>query len=298
MASLFGAYLSKNNEVVMIGRDKKKIEELNKSEIIVREVGGDLHFSGVKSVLNGEYKEHVDLVIIFVKGYATEEALDKNRDLIQQGTYVLSLQNGAGHKKQMEKFVDDDHLLIGTTVQGATLIGLGVVNHGNTGVTSFGRLDGSAEGLEEIKSAFEGAGFPAVISSNPRYTVWRKLLNNSSISALTAILQCPLEYLSANEWAWDIVEGLLRESIMVADAAGLHFDFVSIRDELRSVCENSHNAYTSIYTDTKMGRKSEVDFISGYVVSEAERLGLDVPMQSMAVKLIHALEGKAGVLRE
>lgn len=298
MASLFGSYLSLKNEVVMVGRDKKKIEALNKSGIIVRELGEDMHFDRVKSAVYGEYSEPVDLIIIFVKGYATEESLEKNRSLIGKDTYVLSLQNGAGHRKQMEGFVDGEHLLIGTTVQGATLIGLGVVNHGNSGVTSFGRINGDTSGLDKIEQVFEEAGFPTIVSSDPKYTIWKKLLNNSSISTATAILQCPLEYLSANRWAWEIVEGLLKESIAVAEASGFYFDFISIRDELREVCDNSHNAYTSIYTDTKMGRKSEVDFISGFVASEGERLYVDVPMQKMAVKLIHALEEKVGVIKE
>ncbi len=294
MASLFGAFLSKSNDVTLIGRDRHKLELLSKNGLLIRELATDMHFP-VKVAVSGEYEGEADLVLLFVNGYATKEMLQDNKNIIGKNTYVLSLQIGAGHAKEMKEFVALDHILLGTTLHGATMLGLGAVNHSTRGMTTIGRYDGGKEGLEDVAKAFSSSGFEIEISSNVRQAIWAKLLNNSTISATTAILQCPLEYLAINSYAWDIVKGLLREAIMTAKLEGYFFDGEDVEKELREVCENSRYGYTTMYSDVAAGRTCEIDYICGYISQKAHEKGLSTPMMDMAVLTVHALEGKHGL---
>ncbi len=294
MASLFGAYLSKTNDVTLIGRDRMMVDRIQKNGILVRELASDLHFP-IKAVASGEYDGIADLVIILVSGCSTEEVLEANSNIIGDNTYLLSLQIGAGHAKVMRKFQNADHVLLGTTLHGATILGLGAVNHSTKGLTTIGRYNGRSEGLEPIAEAFSSAGFEVQLSLNARQAIWAKLLNNSTISAASAMLQCPLEYLSINSYAWEIVTGLLREAIMTAKAEGYFFDFDDIEKQLRTICENSRYGYTTMYSDVAAGRISEIDYICGYISQKAHEKGLSTPMMDMAVLAVHALEGKHGL---
>lgn len=294
MATLFGAYLSKTNDVTIIGRDKKRIEMIQKNGVLVRELASDFHFP-INAVVSGEYDGKADLVLLFVNGYATEDVLEANKDIIGEDTYLLSLQIGAGHAKSMRKFQSIDHILLGTTLHGATVLALGAVNHSTKGMTTIGRYNGGPDGLEPIADAFSSAGFEVQLSMNVRQAIWAKLLNNSTISATTAILQCPFEYLAINSYAWEIVRGLLSEAIMTAKAEGYFFDFEDIEKQLRTICENSRYGYTTMYSDVAAGRISEIDYICGYISQKAHEKGLSTPMMDMAVLTVHALEGKHGL---
>lgn len=72
----------------------------------------------------------MDLVIVFVKSMFTRAALETNRNLIGPDTYLMTLQNGAGHEKQLLEFVDREHVIIGSTQHNSSILADGYVNHG------------------------------------------------------------------------------------------------------------------------------------------------------------------------
>ncbi len=50
----------------------------------------------------------------------------------------MTLQNGAGHEDLLKEFVDEDHIVIGTTEDNGAVLGMGHVRRGGTGVTNVG----------------------------------------------------------------------------------------------------------------------------------------------------------------
>lgn len=288
MGSLFGSYLSLCNDVTLIGVISEQIADIQKNGTVIREKDGDRHFCP-KAVMSGNFEGRADLVICFVKGYITELSLTQNRSIIGPDTYLLTFQNGAGHEEILRKFTDDRHIIIGTTQHNACVEN-GVVIHGGWGINSIGRPDGSTDGLEQVRDAFISAGFETVISDSVMKSIWKKLLTNTTVSTATAVLGCSMHHLVECDYSWNMVISLLDESLKVATAVGVSFDRDEEVGNLRTVCSNACPGYTSIYMDVINGRKSEVDGISGYIVSTAARYGIPVPCQKFAVNAIHALE--------
>jgi 2-dehydropantoate 2-reductase len=101
-----------------------------------------------------------------------------------------------------------------------------------------------------------------------------------------------MEYLGSHQETWDAVVSLIDEALAVAKADGYPFDREEVIADIRGVLDRAHGGYTSIYSDIKAGRKTEVDMISGYVVRRAKALQVPVPRQELMVRLIHALETK------
>ncbi|GAB1085380.1 MAG: hypothetical protein SStaTSB_33820 [Shewanella algae] len=48
--------------------------------------------------------------------------------------------------------------------------------------------------------------------------------------------------------------------------------------------------YSSMYQDLKHGRKTEIDYINGYLQQRAEQYGLTLPINSELLAQIKALE--------
>ena len=68
MGCLYGAYLSRENEVIMLDRKPEKVDGINKKGItVIEEDGSSNDFTNVKAYLSGKCNEIVDLVIVFVK---------------------------------------------------------------------------------------------------------------------------------------------------------------------------------------------------------------------------------------
>lgn len=293
MGALFGGYLAERNEVYLVDVDAKRVGKINAEGVRIREQDGTEKVYHPAAVTESAGLPEMDLVIVFVKAMYTESALEANRGLIGPETYLMTLQNGAGHEAKLLKFADREHVVIGTTQHNSSLLGDGYVNHGGGGKTAIGLLDGGSERLQGIAETFTASGFMCTTSDEVKAQIWKKLFLNTAASTLTGILQVPLGYILENRYACGLMEAMAREAVSVANAEGFAaFDAEGVIGEIKEVLSRSRAGYTSIYADVKNGARTEVDTISGSVVEAARTVGVAVPYHEMAVALIHALEGR------
>lgn len=292
MGSIYGGHLSQNNEVYLVDTAAPVVEHIRKEGLKIQENGRDVIYRP-QAMTSTEGLEPVDLVILFVKSLFSRAALSGNKSLIGPDTYVMTLQNGSGHEDILGEFVDQDHIVIGTTEDNGAVLGLGHIRRGGEGNTNVGMLVEDKDGfLPRLKEAFDCCGFNVKIHANIQQLIWDKLFTNVSLSAVTGILQVDMGYIASNEYAWAMTRRLIKEAVAVAKAMGLEADEEAIAAKVRKTSEMSPNGCTSIRADLRDGRKSEVDTISGSVVRAAAKVGVPVPSHEFVVNMVHALEGK------
>lgn len=293
MGSLFSGYLSRKNDVTVVDVSEAMVRAISTSGVRIREKDGSITTGNPHAVTDSNGIGHQDLVVVFVKSMFTISALENNRNLIGPDTYIMTLQNGAGHESKLLKFADRKHVIIGSTQHNSSVIEPGFVNHGGSGMTSIGLLDGDSECLQKIADVFTACGFECHTENNVQKQIWKKMFTNTAASSLTALFQVPLGFIHTDPNANWLMKQLCREAVEVANSLGLGFDLEEVTADVDKVCENAPNGYTSIYADIRGGRRSEVDTISGSVVEAAHDQGISVPYHEMVVKCIHALENKS-----
>lgn len=286
MGSIYGAKLSKTNEVYLIGRNSELVDLINNEGLTLVEEGEENRYYP-KAALSSPNLPKMDLVLLFVKAYATKEVLEKNKNLIGEETVLMVLQNGGGYEDILSSYAPGRYV-IGTTEDNGTVLAAAKVRHGGVGRTNLGspcHLD-----LSGIKQAFDASLFDTLIHENINSVIWHKLIINASMSVLTGVLGCESSYIARNENAWSICSHLVEEIVRTAAAIGLSFSLPLEIERVRATSLSQADAYTSIATDVKNGRKTEVDFISGYVLRVAKENNIFLPYTDMAVSLIHVLE--------
>ncbi len=290
---LFGAYLSRKNDVILLEKDLGRVRQINECGIRIREKDGEAHFN-VKAADISECGSvgKVELMIVFVKAMFENDALEAASGLIGENTYIMTLQNGEGHEEILRRFVPAERVIIGTTQDNSSVIENGYINHGGAGHTYVGAAAGSSDMPRKISENFSRCGFDTEPSENIKRLIWNKLFLNASASALTAVFQTNLGFIVDNVHAWSLAEKLISEAVATANADGQSFDETAVKNEIKSHLERSKGGYTSIYADIRDGRRSEVDTISGAVVKAAHRLGVPVPNMEFVVNAIHAMEDK------
>jgi 2-dehydropantoate 2-reductase len=292
MGMLFGGYLSKDNEVILIDIDRTKVDKINKNGIRIKEPDGNIIKANPKASMSVEGLGKMDLVIVFVKAMDLRKALASNLDLISPNTYVLSLQNGSGHDAVMKEFIAVERAVIGTTQHNSSIIETGVVHHGGGGMTFIGLIGCKGDELKGIQDAFNRCNLETEIADDIQRKIWEKLFTNVSASVLTAILQTQLGFLIKSKHAWLLTEQLIKEAVAVANGEGMAFEEEMIVNQVHKLLENASDGYTSIYADIRDGRKTEVDTISGAVVLAGKRNHVPTPSHEFVVGLIHAMEDK------
>jgi len=292
MGSLFGGLLSQNNDVWMIDINHQRIQKIMKDGVSVIDSKGASVFHPSAVNESSELPE-MNLVIVFVKAMYTVEAINQNKKLFNEQTFLMSMQNGVGHEKKLLQFSDSDHVVIGMTQHNASINKDGSINHGGGGQTILGLINRDSSSIQFIADNFTNCGIQTKVTNDVKYHIWNKLFLNTSVSSLTAILQVPLGYILDNPYANQLMMKLTQEAINVANSDFNHcFNKEEVIVEITHVISHARNGYTSIYSDLKEGRRTEVDTISGSVISIGRDNGVETPYHEAIVALIHALEGK------
>ncbi len=288
MGSIYGGKLSGKNNVYMIDVNTQLLEHIEKNGVCLHEDAAENTY--FPQIYKGE-EITFDLIILFVKAMYSKKALEANKNLIGKNTYVLTLQNGAGHEDILSEFVARERTIIGTTQDNGAVIDTGVIRRGGKGITNVGMLCSDNEKfLNKVKQSFDCCGFDTHIHSNIQQLIWNKLIMNASLSATTGVLKCKIGFLKENENAKNMVLNLLHEACFVAKALGLKAEEKEFLEKIEFTTTNSKEGVTSISADMQNGRKTEVDTITGAVVKTANRLNINAPTHKFVLDTIHAME--------
>ncbi len=291
MGCLFGALLSRANEVRLVDPNREKLALLREKGVTVLEPDGTgfTAYPGLRTPEDAA-GERPELLLIFVKSGVERSALAAVKPSLGPETVLLTLQNGMGHEKAMGEIADPARILLGATQHNASLEKIGVVRHGGAGYTQIGALAGNGEGADAVAAAFSAAGIETAVSADVRGVIWRKLFMNASASALTGVFRCPLGEVAENPHIWKLCRALIGEAAAVARADGHAFEEEEIAQEIRGHLLRSKNGVTSVYADLAAGRRTEVDAITGAVAALGNQLGVPVPVSETVAEIIRAME--------
>ncbi|MCI8336581.1 MAG: 2-dehydropantoate 2-reductase [Peptococcaceae bacterium] len=247
----------------------------------------------------------LDSVILAVKAYQVDTVLAELLPLLPAGIPVLCLANGAGFggESLLTLWQQQGRLapclpklgqvFFAVSFQGAYLVNPGEVSARGEGAVYWGSLPPASHGYVESEASKKVLA--EILSLLPMCfyaenfvdEMWRKLLVNSVINPLTALWQIPNGGLASHDLTgeqrrWK--EGLLAEGIAVAHGYGREVlgreDFLpaaTVTEALAETIAATAENYSSMYQDTAYHRKTEIDYLNGYLLKWGKCLGVSTP---------------------
>ncbi len=291
MGCLLGGYLARaGHEVFLVDVDGERVAAIEQGGLSVEGVGGDFDVSpGAGTTYAGAPPE---LVMVCVKAYDTDRAGRSVAAWIDDGSTVLTLQNGVGNLEQLAHHLPREQILAGVTSLGANLLRPGHVHHAGEGDTWVGHLSGEeTETASRVAEALSAARLPTTVSPDIRTHIWGKLAVNVGINALTAILRVRNGKLLTLAHTESLMRDAVQECLQVAQASGISLPEAATQKRVREVARRTASNRSSMLMDMLASRRSEVDAINGAVVRRGLELGAPVPVNQTLTRLIHALEG-------
>lgn len=292
MGCLYGAYLSEQNDVVLLDSFQPQVDAIAANGItVLEENGAERTYRKITALLSGVYNEPADLVIVFVKSNYTEDALKVNKKLFGEHTLVMTLQNGAGNDRKILKYVGAKNVIIGTSKHNSVNLGGGRIRHSGSGATTIGSNLRENSNLPIVRQVMTEAGFNVEIAEDIQRIIWGKLFVNLSINTFTAITRSPIGSMIDNRYAWDFAEKMICEAVDVAEADGTYFSYREVLNMVHHVCEDAGKGFSSMSQDVINCRLTEIDAINGAIVEQAKHYNVEAPYNALIVDLIHAIEG-------
>jgi len=265
IGSLFGGLLSKNNDVVLIGR-KPHVDAINKKGLKIKgKTNSRLRLPAFNSVK--EIRFSPDIIIISVKSYDTDAAAEQIKHLVADKTGVMSLQNGLGNIEKICKHINKKNIIACVTTHGAVFLKSGTIIHTGVGKTTIGEINGiKSERIVKIAQIFNQAGIKTSINKNIQEEIWIKAIINSSINPLTTFFNCKNGYLDKNPVLKKLVERICKESTLIANSNGLNLDYEEMIDKTFDVISDTSENFSSMLQSYNQEKRTEIDSINGVFV--------------------------------
>lgn len=294
MGCLFATYLAEaGQDVALLDHDCARAARLNERGITVTGRRGR-HRARPQVTCDAGAVGAVDLFMLWVKAYHTADALEQHRAALGPETVVFTAQNGLGNPQQVLGLLPAARVVAGTTTVGANLRGEDQVHHAGEGDTFIGAAGPLPAGtLETVAAVLDQAGFPTRASDDIEKIIWRKVVVNSCINPLTALLGVRNGRLLELEPARRLMEGLAREAVAVAAAQGVELDEQECLALVAGVAERTAANRSSMLQDISAGRRSEIDFINGAIAS----LGA-APLNRAVAELVRARQALNAIRNE
>ncbi|MBU3958345.1 MAG: 2-dehydropantoate 2-reductase [Candidatus Omnitrophica bacterium] len=291
MGCLFAAFLSKGKEEIwLLDKDKERAAKIKQQGVIVEGISGN-YKAQVKATSDAREIENTDLIIICVKSYDTKRAILDVKPLISDNTSILTLQNGVGNIEIIAEAAGSEKVVGGVTNLGATLIDAGCVKHAGRGETVIGRIDGKIPAkMRLIREIFNNAGLETRISRDIKGLLWSKLIINVGINALTVITRLNNGKLIEFEGTRRILKDAVLEAIRIAKRKRIKLIYDDPLAKVEAVCEATASNVSSMLQDVLKKRRTEIDFINGVIVRQAQELRIPTPVNSVLVDLVKTIE--------
>ena len=290
MGSLFGYLLARSGEnVLLIDIWQEHVNTINSKGVGV-ESDGKTNWVDIKASTRIEDARKSDLVIVFVKSTQTKQAAVQALKCLNDNGLVLTLQNGMGNADKISQIVEPDRVIAGTTSHGATILAPGLIRHAGTGPTIIGMWSQkNSSRLENIKKVFCQAGIDTVIESDIHLIVWKKLIINVGINAVTALTGIKNGSIVDTAPTGELVRSAVQESCDVALAHGVKLPH-DIADQVFKVARATGPNRSSMGQDVDHNRQTEIDAINGAIVNLAQNKGIQVPVNQTLTALIKIIQ--------
>ena len=231
--------------------------------------------------LNENMCNSCDVVIIAGKADSTSALSSIAEDIVADGGFVVSIQNGLGNAGIIASRVGWRRVVGGSTTHSAWRDGEGGVHWTGRGSFLIGSMDRSdPKPIEsEFVSLLQEAGLNPVWSSEINKEIWRKLMVNVAINPICAIAGIRNGGLLEIPELWAQSLEAMREAESVARASGVELGAIDIEDYLKKVVTSTAENRVSMLQDLMAGRRTEIDVICGAVISKGEECGVRPPAQ-------------------
>jgi 2-dehydropantoate 2-reductase len=256
-----------------------RAEQLRRDGLRVTSPHGDLHVQP-NLVETGDIAAPYDLILLGVKGFALENALDDFAPAVGRGTAILPVLNGMRHMDRLaERFGP------GTTIGGVCQVSTELDRDGRIVQLSpvqkllYGELDGMASPrMATIDAVLQAAGFDAILSPDIVQAMWDKWVMLASLGAACCLLRGAVGDIEAAPGGRETALALVEECAAIAAALG-HAPSSDFLDRHRVAMTTAGSPFTSsMFRDLKKGRPVEADTILGDLVQRAEGAGIATPL--------------------
>lgn len=238
--------------------------------------------------------EEQDYIFVCVKNYSLEEVCHSMEHAVGEHTVIIPVMNGVDPGDRIRcllkkgivvdsliytiSFVNPDYSI---TQQGDfTKLYIGIQNADPA----------QQKAVSEVSAVLSGADIDHQIAEDIEQAVWRKYILNCAYNVTTASYNNTIGQVRSDPVKCREYEALVNEARQIALAKHVNITQEHIDTIIhRFYYEYADNATSSLQRDIWAGKASELETFSGYIVQEAEKYQIDVPVSEKMYQILKGI---------
>ncbi|HRK32951.1 MAG TPA: 2-dehydropantoate 2-reductase [Candidatus Hydrogenedentes bacterium] len=249
-----------------------------------------------------------DAAYLIMKATGVVEAAKEVAKFLKPDAYVVTFQNGIV-EDAVGAAIGIERVVSASIGWNGIMHAPGHYERTTPGHTFVGELNGTVTPrVKSLAAALANTG-PVTVSTNMRGVLWSKLAINCTVNSVGALTGETLGEMLADKRIRNIFLRTYSEVVDTADAQHIRLERIAANPRLLYLAKDAgsftryakdvivrllgrkyKHARSSTLQSLERGRKTEIDFLNGYVVESARVLGVSTPVNSALKQLIEEIE--------
>jgi 2-dehydropantoate 2-reductase len=232
----------------------------------------------------GDIDKHFDIVLVAVKAFALEPAMEDFAPAVGTATTIVPILNGMKHVDMLRGRFGHDAVAGGVCKIGVTVDEQGRIVHFNeTHMLSYGELNGAVgDRIRRVDGFMRDAGFDARLSTDIKGELWQKWVMLASLGGVTCLMRGNIGEVAAATGGKAVALQILSEVVSVARREGASVSDAFVQDVAKMLTDESSSGASSMYRDLQKGNPVEAEQIIGDLVARARRHAQTAPLLDAA----------------
>ena len=247
----------------------------------------------IKASSDLELLKDADLVLLSVKSPDTEKVIQEISDILPSHAVILSMQNGVANTEIASSLIANP-VYPAVVYVAAGMSGARTMKHHGRGELLVGSLrtilPSDQDNLLGICALFESANIPCEIAAHIKRDMWLKFLVNCSYNGLSGIGQITYGEMANMPDIVRQIDRMTDEFIKIAGLEGVLITHAEGREANALIASTMVTQRSSTAQDLARGKKTEIDYLNGYIVKLAQKHGVEVPYNESVYALVKMLE--------
>jgi 2-dehydropantoate 2-reductase len=290
-----GRLAAEGTDVTFVARGAH-FDAMRQKGLRINSATGDVTIEKVKVVDDIGKVGPVDLVIVAVKLWDTEQVAATLKPFVEQGATIVSFQNGVHKDEVLSKYIPATSLIGGVCYIAAVIGEPGIISHhGTMQRLVFGEYDGTRTArAQSLLQECLVAGINADISNEIERLIWEKYVFLVGFSGATSVIRQTIGLIRENTSTRTFLLDLMREVVAVGRAKGVPLREDYAEDRL-AFCDTLPASMTSsMHHDLERGNRLELPWLSGGITEFGKQLGVSTPMNRAVADILSLyVSGKA-----
>lgn len=281
-----GGYLGalftrKYPNVTLIDKDEKIDSIRNDGLKVYSHIQGNFVVHPYQITNSVENMDIQDFVFICVKRYSLDQVLASISSIVDDHSVIIPIMDGLDHGVHTKETLSqgqviDSVIYITSTCHQNEIHQVGPYATINLGNMVKYPVDQSI--IDRTIHIFQNANIDCRQIEDDERELWHKFILNCAFGTLTAYHHATTGDLKRNKLYCIEFANLLQEAFDVAKAKNINVIDNLVQIQLNHFLKNQHNeATSSLRYDMDRHHQSELEFIVGYLVHEAEKFNVNIP---------------------